>query len=111
MRAALMTVVAMLGIAAGAADALAQTDQPRRVPPRITVTPRQPLATPYPLPGAAFPGPGYVRDCVSWLEQEPRPSGTVIVPRMSCRWVRGREKKKPAGPAGFLFLSKRQRHS
>jgi hypothetical protein len=102
MRAAAMTVVAMLGLCgstpllaqsatqpSAAASARAQADPPRRTP-RITVTPRQPTATPYPLPGAAFPGPGYVRDCVSWLEQDPRPSGTVIVPRMSCSWVRGR---------------------
>lgn len=29
-----------------------------------------------------------VRDCVDWYAQEHRPSGTVIVPRMRCRWVR-----------------------
>ncbi len=28
------------------------------------------------------------RECTSWLEQEFRPSGTVIVPRMRCVWVR-----------------------
>ena len=103
MRAALMTAVAVLGLIANgpvaaepvapssaAASALAQADPPRRVRPRITITPRRPGATPYPLPGAAYPGPGHVRDCVSWLEQDPRPSGTVIVPRMRCAWVRGR---------------------
>ena len=104
MRAAgLMTVGAMLGLLASgpiaaepasqastATSALAQAEPPRRVPPRITVTPRRPSATPYPVPGAAFPGPGYVRNCTSWLEQDPRPSGTVIVPRMSCWWEPGR---------------------
>ncbi|HET7681073.1 MAG TPA: hypothetical protein VFK79_13195 [Xanthobacteraceae bacterium] len=103
MRAAWMTAVAVLGLVAGgpvaaepaspssaAASARAQADPPRRAPPRIIITPRQPGATPYPLPGAAYPGPGYVRDCVSWLQEEPRPSGTVIVPRMRCAWVRGR---------------------
>ena len=64
--------------------------QSRRAPPRIIVRPPQPSATPFPLPGAAYPGPGYVRDCVAWLEQEARASGTVIVPRQSCHWVRGR---------------------
>jgi hypothetical protein len=105
MRAAVMTAVAMLGLCASgpvfaepaaqpsaAASARAQADTPprRRAPPRIIVRPPQPSATPFPLPGAAYPGPGYVRDCTSWLEQDPRPSGTVIVPRMSCSWVRGR---------------------
>jgi hypothetical protein len=103
MRAALMTAVVVLGLltsgpvaaepvapSSAAASALAQADPPRRVPPRIIITPRRPGATPYPLPGAAYPGPGYVRDCVSWLEEDPRPSGTVIVPRMRCAWVRGR---------------------
>ena len=33
--------------------------------------------------------PNAVRTCESWLEQEFRPSGTVIVPRMRCRWVVG----------------------
>jgi hypothetical protein len=102
MRAAAMTVVAMLGLCAStpllaqstqpsaAASTRAQADTPRRNPPRIIITPRQPAADPYPKAGAAFPGPGYVRACTSWLEQDPRPSGTVIVPRMSCAWVRGR---------------------
>jgi hypothetical protein len=29
-----------------------------------------------------------VRDCTSWLAQENRPSGPVIVPRMRCWWER-----------------------
>ena len=90
MRAGFLTAVAIIGVVGGPLTALAQSDTPRRSPPRIIITPRQPAADPYPKPGAAFPGPGYVRDCVAWLEQDPRPSGTVIVPRQSCRWVRGR---------------------
>lgn len=31
--------------------------------------------------------PTAVRACDAWYEQEFRPSGTVIVPRMRCRWV------------------------
>ena len=31
--------------------------------------------------------PTAVRACNSWYEQEYRPSGTVIVPRMRCRWI------------------------
>lgn len=34
-------------------------------------------------------GPDARRHCEAWYEQEFRPSGTVIVPRMSCVWQRG----------------------
>jgi hypothetical protein len=48
----------------------------RRAPPRIVIRPL----------GRTHPGPNSVRQCVSWLEPEYRPSGTVIVPRMHCWW-------------------------
>ena len=32
------------------------------------------------------PGPNAVRDCVAHYVEDPRPSGTVIVPRMHCYW-------------------------
>jgi hypothetical protein len=35
------------------------------------------------------PGPNAVRQCKFWLAPEPRPSGTVIVPREYCWWERG----------------------
>ena len=35
------------------------------------------------------PGPNAVRDCNATYVQEFRPSGTVIVPRMSCFWRPG----------------------
>ena len=35
------------------------------------------------------PGPNAVRDCSATYVQEYRPSGTVIVPRMSCYWRPG----------------------
>ena len=69
--------------------------RPRRVRPRIRVTPlpRYPYRTfhtPYPLSyDYEYPGPGAVRDCRAKLVQEWRPSGTVIVPRMQCWWVPG----------------------
>ncbi len=70
-------------------SAQAQSVQSRRAPPRVIVTPRQPAASLYPSPYPyAYPGPGYARACTSWLEPEARPSGTVIVPRMRCQWVR-----------------------
>ena len=43
--------------------------------PRITIHPR-----------VARPGPNAKRYCRSWLAQEYRVSGPVIVPRMQCWW-------------------------
>ena len=73
-------------------EAHAQTE-PKRAPTRIRVTPRclyrtQTLTYPPPYECEA-PGPGYVRQCESWLATEARPSGTVIVPHTRCRWERG----------------------
>jgi hypothetical protein len=36
-----------------------------------------------------YPGPNAVRECNATYVQEYRPSGTVIVPRMSCYWRPG----------------------
>lgn len=36
--------------------------------------------------GSHDPGPNAVRLCHAYYEQEYRPSGTVIVPRMHCYW-------------------------
>jgi|RhiMetdeSRZDD1v2_1073273.scaffolds.fasta_scaffold438943_2 hypothetical protein len=52
--------------------------RPLRAPTRIRVTPLY-----------RYPGPNAVRQCTSWLAQEWRPSGTVIVPRMQCWWEPG----------------------
>ena len=77
MRAALMTAVVMLGLLTScpvAAEPVAPSSATaplwrRPIRPaarrRASSSPRgRPGATPYPLPGAAYPGPGYVRDCV-----------------------------------------------
>jgi hypothetical protein len=84
----------------GAENARAQTSEaarensyrPARVRPRIRVAPAYPYrfySTTYPVPYKyEYPGPGAVRDCTSWLAQENRPSGPVIVPRMRCWWER-----------------------
>ncbi|WP_409192750.1 hypothetical protein [Bradyrhizobium sp. RDM4] len=49
--------------------------------------------TPYYSPDGVYPrynpGPDAVRECNATYVQEFRPSGTVIVPRMSCYWRRG----------------------
>jgi hypothetical protein len=102
MRSAMWAAMAMAGVAIFAADvsfsptaayepaaAYAQAGQGqtgvqrrvrvRRAPTRIRV---------YRLP-YGYPGPNAVRQCSSWLAQEHRPSGTVIVPRMRCWWQHG----------------------
>lgn len=62
-----------LALADGAeAPADQQIRPPRRARTRIEVTPARPMH----------------RECTSRLEQEFRPSGTVIVPRLRCVWVR-----------------------
>lgn len=63
-----------------ATSALAQTGSDQRVRrTRIVITPQQGYTVVEPPPAAK-------RLCRSWLEQEFRPSGTVIVPRMQCWW-------------------------
>jgi hypothetical protein len=62
---------------------------PRRRPPR-----RLPIYPPYQAePDGVYPryypGPNAVRVCTATYVQEFRPSGTVIVPHMSCVWRRG----------------------
>jgi hypothetical protein len=60
---------------------------------RIRVSPRcfyRTQSTNFPVPyDCEAPGPGFVRECNAELVPEYRPSGTVIVPRMQCWWVRG----------------------
>jgi hypothetical protein len=63
---------------------------PKRAPTRIVVRRAYPYyleASIYPRPDdVSWPGPNAVRECTSWLAQEHRPSGTVVVPRMRCWW-------------------------
>ena len=63
--------------AAGASQATQGADEfaAQQTRPRITIHPR-----------ATEPGPNSKRYCRSWLAQEYRVSGTVIVPRMQCWW-------------------------
>ena len=79
--------------ASTALSARAQTQLRSRPRARIRVTPAYPYrlySTDYPTPYRyEYPGPGGVRQCRSWLAQEFRPSGPVVVPKMSCWWVRG----------------------
>jgi len=43
--------------------------------------------TPVMIYGRSALSPNAVRACTDWYAYEYRPSGTVIVPRMSCHWV------------------------
>ena len=65
----------------------------RRAPTRITVRPilRERLdSTEFPRSdNLGYPGRNAVRQCVSWLQPEYRPSGTVVTPQMRCWWQRG----------------------
>jgi len=95
----LVGVFLLPGVAARAQSAssglkVAQADysaapQPRRIRRPVTrlhVYPNQEPDDVYPR---YDPGPNAVRVCNATYVQEFRPSGTVIVPRMSCHWTRG----------------------
>ena len=60
----------------------------RRPATRLRVYPRYELEPDGVYP-RYFPGRDAVRDCSATYVQEYRPSGTVIVPHMSCYWRRG----------------------
>jgi hypothetical protein len=61
---------------------------PARPPRRIRVYPRA-QAEPDGVYPRYNPGPNAVRVCNASYAQEYRPSGTVIVPHMTCVWRRG----------------------
>jgi hypothetical protein len=60
----------------------------RRPPRRVPIYPRY-QAEPDGVYPRYYPGPNAVRVCNATYAQEYRPSGTVIVPHMSCVWRRG----------------------
>jgi hypothetical protein len=60
----------------------------RRPPKRVRIYPRY-QAGPGEVYPWYFPGENAVRECNATYVQEFRPSGTVIVPRMSCYWRPG----------------------
>ena len=80
------------GKGASARNSVAQSE-PQRIRPRIRVRPIYPYRhfnSIYPVPyPVEYPGPNGKRDCSVRYVEEHRPSGTVVVPRMSCRWVVG----------------------
>jgi len=102
---ALAGVFSLLAAGASARDALsqglrtAQAAQPaatevsaqhrvRRPPTRLRVQPYY-ESNPEGVYPRYYPGRNAVRECNATYVQEYRPSGTVIVPRMSCFWRPG----------------------
>ena len=63
-------------------------ERPSRPPRRIRVYPRY-QAEPDDVYPRYNPGPDAVRVCNAFYAQEYRPSGTVIVPHMTCVWHHG----------------------
>lgn len=70
----------------GPSEISAQRRRSERGPTRLRVYPERQGFYP---PHHRYLPPNAVRSCNAWYEQEYRPSGTVIVPRMRCRWVNG----------------------
>lgn len=85
--------LAMPGGARAETPAVATTSQARTSGPMVQdfsaqsrrVIRRAPRRVPV-YRGSNYPGPNSVRVCNAYYEQEYRPSGTVIVPRMNCHW-------------------------
>jgi hypothetical protein len=63
--------------------------QPRRVRRPVTRLRVYPSYGPDDVYPRYDPGPNAVRECNATYVQEFRPSGTVIVPHMSCHWRPG----------------------
>lgn len=103
----LAAIAALAGLLVGISPAAAETAQPSpgaqtatdfsaqsrpRARTRIRVQKYYPYRrwnALYPLTyDIEYPGPNARRDCSVRYVQEYRPSGTVIVPRMNCWWVR-----------------------
>jgi hypothetical protein len=73
---------------AGPSAAEPATQPVQRPPRRLRIYPRY-QAEPDDVYPRYYPGPNAVRVCNATYVPEYRPSGTVIVPRMSCVWRRG----------------------
>jgi hypothetical protein len=82
---------APLGTAQASQPAVTEVSAQRRIrrpSTRLRVYPRYELEPDGVYP-RYYPGRNAVRDCSATYVQEYRPSGTVIVPRMSCYWRGG----------------------
>ena len=82
---------APLGMRMAQASPPAEASAPGRVRRPVRRVPIYPRYQPEPdsVYPRYYPGRNAVRDCTATYVQEYRPSGTVIVPRMSCYWRGG----------------------
>jgi hypothetical protein len=87
---------ALMAVAAGVALTCAEPARAQTIAPQLQRTASSDLsaqrrlyrrATPIYIYGRRPLSPTAVRACESWYAYEYRPSGTVIVPRMSCHWI------------------------
>jgi hypothetical protein len=98
----MVSLFALLASAPGVAQSAHERDtvsnaraqsEPGRARTRLRVRPFYPYRryhSLYPVPyDIEYPGPNGKRECVDAYVIEQRLSGTVVVPRMRCRWVRG----------------------
>ena len=87
-RLALIGLIFVLGAggenAASAGPSLCNSDVSANCPAELAAQKKRPRVTIYPR--RVYPGPNAKRQCRSWLTQEYRVSGPVIVPQMRCWW-------------------------
>jgi len=83
-------IIAAVELSAPALAAEARTASPSaRQSTELSAQQRRPRTRIVIRPSRLQLPPNAVRECEAWLAPEFRPSGTVIVPAMRCRWVRG----------------------
>ena len=73
-----------VGVSASAQLSVCNNEIPANCPPERVAQKKRPRVTIYPR--HVYPGPNAKRQCRSWLAQEYRVSGPVIVPQMRCWW-------------------------
>jgi len=88
MRLALIGVILVLNavtqISASAQPSVCNNETSAKCPPERAAQKKRPRVTIYSR--RVYPGPNAKRQCRSWLAQEYRVSGPVIVPQMRCWW-------------------------
>jgi hypothetical protein len=92
-RTAIFALVAagLIVLGTPAPPAFAQTAADQQVRTRVAeAAPRTRARTRIRVTPDRYASPGFnaVRQCTSWLAEEYRPSGTVIVPHVDCWWER-----------------------
>ena len=87
-RLALIGLIFVLGAGGGtpasAQPSVCNNEISANCPPERVAQKKRPRVTIYPR--RVYPGPNAKRQCRSWLVQEYRVSGPVIVPQMRCWW-------------------------